>query len=132
MATDQSPQNLASSAMDAFENALRNTPAVSPAESRYADSAYSHLLEAMILAFMAEDAFIYKRWRMDVHSVLRRWLPPEVCQPFFAGDREFVHQFRQELGARGKSHIKSGDLKSHYLLLEKGIADSGGGTPFID
>ncbi len=126
------PPRSSAAAMDAFEHALRTTRAVQSGTTAYASSDYSRLLEAMIIAYMAWGA--RKQWPgIDLHAALKRWLPEELCVPFVARDGDFINTFRAEMESRGRHQINnSGDLKGHYLLLSKGISQSGGRSPFLE
>lgn len=126
----------AEAVMDRFEEHLRRIERVEPRNSRYASSDYSHLVEAMIIAFLARVAFVERYWKTDVHTMLRRWLPSDLCKPFFDGNEVFIDAFRAEMKRRAQKQYSTahGELQRHFMDIEGGIGEmnphSGGGAPF--
>jgi len=103
--------------MDEFEQHLRQVPRVAPSQPDYAESHYSDLVEAMVVAFHGETAFVKRRWSRRVEGVLEKWLSPESCRPFLQASKEFVAAFPSRMVARAQRYLNGppGDLRRKYV-----------------
>lgn len=115
---------LAAAVMDTFELHLRSVVRVEPGGATYAASMYSHLLEAMVIAFLAKAAFVDRNWQIDVKGILRRWLPSNLCQPFFEGNLTLIEAVRTEMAERARHHYQGGELGAQFCDLEAAIGES--------
>jgi len=119
--SDQNLDAWASAAVARFESALHETPHVEKHERTYPTSDYAALMEAIIIAYLSEDAFARRRWPLDVHASLLRWLPKELCQRLFEGGEEAAGAFRNALKKCAQQHYEDGTLARQFLDIEVGI-----------
>lgn len=120
--SDQNFDAWATAAVARFESALRQTPRVEKHERTYPASDYAALMEAVIIAYFSEDAFARRRWPLDVHASLLRWLPRELCQRLFDGSEEAAVAFRNALKRCAQQHYEGGTLTRQFLDIEVGIS----------
>ncbi|MBN2590680.1 MAG: hypothetical protein JXA96_12525 [Sedimentisphaerales bacterium] len=121
---DMSDTDIAISAVKRFESHMQQITPVDISSPGYRGSDYSYLLFAMTVCFLGKLAFINKLWGNIPPERLTRWLPLNICQRFFKGDKGFIEAFRTELEKAGKSHYRNGPLKQHYTDLNRRVIES--------